>query len=222
MLEIKNITKYYKHSVTGEPAVNKVSLKVYGGEFLTIVGPSGSGKSTLLSILAGLLKPSEGEVYYNKEEIINKNSKITKTTAGISFMMQGQSLLSNFTVLDNLYYPIYLSGNKGNYKNRAEEVLRLVGLTETILSYPGRLSGGESRRIALARALMLRPQVLIADEPTSNLDQENVRRVIDLFKAINDDGTTVLVSTHDESFLKLSDSIYKMNKGIMEPISKIA
>lgn len=222
MLELKNITKHYKHSATGEAAVNNVSLKIYEGEFLTIIGPSGSGKSTLLSIIAGLLKPSGGVVYYNSEEIVNENLKKASTAAGISFLMQGQSLLSNFTVEDNLYYPIYLSGNKGNYRERAEEVLKLVGLLEAMNSYPARLSGGEIRRAAIARALMLKPQILIADEPTSNLDRENASKVMELFKAINDDGTTVVISTHDESFLTLSDSVYRMNKGILKVVNKIA
>ncbi|WP_033166377.1 ABC transporter ATP-binding protein [Clostridium sp. KNHs205] len=222
MLELKNITKHYKHSATGEAAVNNVSLKIYEGEFLTIIGPSGSGKSTLLSIIAGLLKPSGGVVYYNSGEIVNENLKKASTAAGISFLMQGQSLLSNFTVEDNLYYPIYLSGNKGNYRERAEEVLKLVGLLEAMNSYPARLSGGEIRRAAIARALMLKPQILIADEPTSNLDRENASKVMELFKAINDDGTTVVISTHDESFLTLSDSVYRMNKGILKVVNKIA
>lgn len=222
MLELKNITKHYKHSATGEAAVNNVSLKIYEGEFLTIIGPSGSGKSTLLSIIAGLLKPSDGVVYYNSGEIVNENLKKASTAAGISFLMQGQSLLSNFTVEDNLYYPIYLSGNKGNYRERAEEVLKLVGLLEAMNSYPARLSGGEIRRAAIARALMLKPQILIADEPTSNLDRENASKVMELFKAINDDGTTVVISTHDESFLTLSDSVYRMNKGILKDVNKIA
>jgi ABC-type lipoprotein export system ATPase subunit len=222
MLELKNITKHYKHSATGEAAVNNVSLKIYEGEFLTIIGPSGSGKSTLLSIIAGLLKPSGGVVYYNSGEIVNENLKKASTAAGISFLMQGQSLLSNFTVEDNLYYPIYLSGNKGNYRERAEEVLKLVGLLEAMNSYPARLSGGEIRRVAIARALMLKPQILIADEPTSNLDRENASKVMELFKAINDDGTTVVISTHDESFLTLSDSVYRMNKGILKVVNKIA
>ncbi len=222
MLELKNITKHYKHSATGEAAVNNVSLKIYEGEFLTIIGPSGSGKSTLLSIIAGLLKPSGGVVYHNSGEIVNENLKKASTAAGISFLMQGQSLLSNFTVEDNLYYPIYLSGNKGNYRERAEEVLKLVGLLEAMNSYPARLSGGEIRRAAIARALMLKPQILIADEPTSNLDRENASKVMELFKAINDEGTTVVISTHDESFLTLSDSVYRMNKGILKVVNKIA
>ncbi len=222
MLELKNITKHYKHSATGEAAVNNVSLKIYEGEFLTIIGPSGSGKSTLLSIIAGLLKPSGGVVYHNSGEIVIDNLKKASTAAGISFLMQGQSLLSNFTVEDNLYYPIYLSGNKGNYRERAEEVLKLVGLLEAMNSYPARLSGGEIRRAAIARALMLKPQILIADEPTSNLDRENASKVMELFKAINDDGTTVVISTHDESFLTLSDSVYRMNKGILKVVNKIA
>jgi len=222
MLELKNITKHYKHSATGEAAVNNVSLKIYEGEFLTIIGPSGSGKSTLLSIIAGLLKPSGGVVYHNSGEIVNDNLKKASTAAGISFLMQGQSLLSNFTVEDNLYYPIYLSGNKGNYRERAEEVLKLVGLLEAMNSYSARLSGGEIRRAAIARALMLKPQILIADEPTSNLDRENASKVMELFKAINDEGTTVVISTHDESFLTLSDSVYRMNKGILKVVNKIA
>ncbi|WOO36955.1 ABC transporter ATP-binding protein [Anaerocolumna sp. AGMB13020] len=220
MLELKNITKQYKHSAAGEAAVNNVSLKIYEGEFLTILGPSGSGKSTLLSIIAGLLKPSHGMVHYNSTDIVNnrKNS----TDARISYLMQGQSLLANFTVEDNLYYPVYLSGKKGNYRDRAEEVLKLVGLMEVMNFYPARLSGGENRRAAIARALMLKPQILIADEPTSSLDRENAVKVMELFKAINNEGTTIVISTHDESFLSLSDSVYRMNKGILKPVIKIA
>lgn len=205
MLELKNISKYYKHSVNTFPAVDHVNLLVKKQDFIAVTGPSGSGKSTLFHIMTGLLRPSEGSIFLD-----GTPSFLTRQ---ISFIMQGQNLLTNFTVEDNLYFPLYLAGIRGNYRSRAEEVLELTGLSNTILSYPDRLSGGELRRISIARALMNKPGILIADEPTSNLDTENAIKVMELFKTINEEGTAIVISTHDERFLPYGKSIYRMDRG---------
>lgn len=218
MLELKNITKQYKHSAKDYPAVNQVSLKVANGEFLTIIGPSGSGKSTLLSIIAGLQKPSAGTVEFEGDSKIEQRKKHHRSIPDISFIMQGQNLLSNLTVEENLYLPFYLAGRKSNYEDRAKKVLMQVGLSEVMYSYPGSLSGGELRRVAIARALMGDSRLLIADEPTSNLDSENAVIVMDLLHRINEGGKTVLISTHDERFIPSSTSIYKMDKGVLTTI----
>lgn len=205
MLELKNISKYYKHSVNTFPAVDHVNLLVKKQDFIAVTGPSGSGKSTLFHIMTGLLRPSEGSIFLD-----GTPSFLTRQ---ISFIMQGQNLLTNFTVEDNLYFPLYLAGIRGNYRSRAKEVLELTGLGNTILSYPDRLSGGELRRISIARALMNKPGTLIADEPTSNLDTENAVKVMELFKTINEEGTAIVISTHDERFLPYGKSIYRMDRG---------
>ncbi|SHO45958.1 ABC transporter ATP-binding protein [Anaerocolumna xylanovorans] len=205
MLELKDITKYYKHSVNTFPAVDHANLLVKKQDFIAVTGPSGSGKSTLFHIMTGLLRPSEGSIFLD-----GTPSFLTRQ---ISFIMQGQNLLTNFTIEDNLYFPLYLAGIKGNYRLRAKEVLELVGLTNTIASYPDRLSGGELRRISIARALMNNPGIIIADEPTSNLDTDNAIKVMELFKTINEEGTAIVISTHDERFLPYSKSIYRMDRG---------
>lgn len=213
MLELQNITKYYKHSVNSNPAVNHVNLLVKEKDFISVIGPSGSGKSTLFHIITGLLKPSEGIVALDGRELAALKKKNTFLAEQISFIMQGQNLLTNFTVEDNLYFPLYLAGKKGNYRERVREVLELVGLYGAVSSYPDRLSGGELRRIAIARALIQKPRILIADEPTSNLDTANAIKVMELFRKINEEGTALLISTHDERFLPYSKSIYRMEMG---------
>lgn len=212
MLEVRKISKYYKYSVNAYPALNQVELIINEQDFAAVTGPSGSGKSTLFHTIAGLLKPSEGSVVLDGIEIVS-GAKAPIRTKEISFIMQGQNLLSNFTIEDNLYFPLYLAGIRGDYYQRAVEVLAMVGLENVLFSYPSRLSGGELRRIAIARALMLKPKLLLADEPTSNLDTENAFKVMELFRNINEEGTAVLISTHDEKVLPFCKSIYRMEKG---------
>lgn len=215
LLSLNHLSKKYKRGEEGFYAVDHVNLEVKKGEFISIIGHSGSGKSTLLNMITGLLKPDEGSIRIDGESLLasNKHSMDLYRNRRIGYVMQGQNLLNNFTILDNLCLSHYLTKGKGDIRERAEEMLKLVGLAYTKETYPSQLSGGELRRISIARALILDPVLLIADEPTSNLDPENADKIRELFQAIHKAGTSLLVSTHDMEFMDYSNRIYRMEKG---------
>lgn len=217
ILEIKNLRKEYKRKNEMFLAVNDVNLSISKGEFVSIVGHSGCGKSTLLNMVAGLLKPTSGEIFIDGNEIFEKSEKelalLRNETVG--YVLQGQNLLSNFTILDNICMPAYLSPRKKVVKARALELLEEVGLKGMEEEYPSNLSGGELRRASIIRGLINNPKILIADEPTSNLDPENSRMIMRFFKEISAKGTTVLISTHDMEFLDYTKKTYEMEKAIL-------
>ncbi|MCB2289927.1 ABC transporter ATP-binding protein [Clostridium sp. CS001] len=218
ILEIRNLRKEYKRKNEMFLAVNDVNLSISKGEFVSIVGHSGCGKSTLLNMVAGLLRPTDGEILIHGSDVSEKNEKELALLRNetIGYILQGQNLLSNFTILDNICMPAYLSPRKKIVKVKALELLEEVGLKGMDGEYPANLSGGELRRVSIIRALINSPEILIADEPTSNLDPENSKMVMKLFKEISDKGTTVLISTHDLEFLDYTHKNYEMKKGILK------
>lgn len=214
-LEIRNLTKIYKRGTSSFNAVEDVNFKLSSGEFVSIVGCSGSGKSTLLNLVAGLLKPSSGEVLLDGENILrytdNKQSYLRNSTIG--YIPQGQSTLANLNVLDNVRVPFYFFKREGKEKQRAEELLEQMGISHLKNAYPNSLSGGEIRRVVIARALMNQPELLVADEPTSDLDTENTIEIMTLFRKIADEGTAVLLVTHDIETTLYGDEVYVMEAG---------
>ncbi|GCD10888.1 ABC transporter ATP-binding protein [Clostridium tagluense] len=218
ILEIKNLSKEYKRKDEIFLAVNDVNLSISEGEFASIVGPSGCGKSTLLNMVAGLLKPTSGEVFIDGSEIFgkNKNELALLRNEKIGYVLQGQNLLSNFTILDNVCMPAYLSTRKKTVKDRAMELLEEVGLKGMEEEYPARLSSGELRRVSIIRGLINNPKIIIADEPTSNLDPENSKMIMKFFKEISSKGTTILISTHNIGLLDYTQKTYEMEKGILK------
>ena len=218
ILQVKNLSKEYKRKNEIFLAVNNVNLSISQGEFACIVGPSGCGKSTLLNMVAGLLKPASGKISIDGSEIFekSKNELALLRNETIGYVLQGQNLLSNFTILDNICMPAYLSPKKRMVKARAMELLEEVGLKGMEEEYPARLSGGELRRVSIIRGLINNPQILIADEPTSNLDPENAKMVMKFFKEISSNGTTILISTHNLGFLDYTQKTYEMEKGILK------
>lgn len=218
ILEIKNLRKEYKRKNELFLAVNDVNLSISEGEFVSVVGHSGCGKSTLLNMIAGLMKPTSGEIFIDGNEIFKKSAKELALLRNetIGYILQGQNILSNFTVLDNICMPAYLSPRKKVVKARALELLEEVGLKGMEDEYPSNLSGGELRRVSIIRGLINNPKILIADEPTSNLDPENSRMIMRFFKEISAKGTTVLISTHDMEFLDYTQKTYEMKKGILK------
>ncbi|MCB2298542.1 ABC transporter ATP-binding protein [Clostridium tagluense] len=218
ILEIKNLSKEYKRKDEIFLAVNGVNLSISEGEFACIVGPSGCGKSTLLNMVAGLLKPTSGEVFIDGSEIFgkSKNELALLRNEKIGYVLQGQNLLSNFTILDNICMPAYLSTRKKTVKARAMELLEEVGLKGMEEEYPARLSGGELRRVSIIRGLINNPKIIIADEPTSNLDPENSKMIMKFFKEISSKGTTILISTHNIGLLDYTQKTYEMEKGILK------
>ncbi len=216
-LEIRNLRKDYIRGETTFSAVKDVNLEVNGGDFISVIGHSGSGKSTLLNLIAGLLLPTSGEILLDGESVIissdDKASGLRNTVIG--HIPQGQSLLSNLTVFDNVRLPFYLSEREGDPSDQVHELLTGLGIGSLAGSYPNSLSGGEARRVAIARALINKPAILLADEPTSDLDAENTDEIMLLFKRIAKEGTAVIMVTHDQRTLNAVDRSYTMEDGIL-------
>ena len=217
-IEVKNLVKEYQRGKHGFDAVSDVSFTIEQGEFVCIVGHSGCGKSTLLNMLTGLLKPSSGEIRMDGSDIGTWKDRdladLRNTTIG--YVLQGQGLLPNLTIWDNICLPASLSRKKKGVSEEVFRLLREVGLEDKKDSYPSALSGGEIRRAAIVRAMGNGPEVIIADEPTSSLDPENAKKVMELFKQISRGGTTVIVSTHDMEFLEYADRVFRMKSGKLE------
>lgn len=218
MIEVKNLTKKFTRNSTEFDAVHDVSLEVNDGEFAAIIGHSGSGKTTLFNMIAGLISPTSGEILIDGSEITNmeENEKAIFRNHNMGYVLQGQSLLNNFTILDNICMPAYLSQDIDNFKERALELLKEIGLEEFANEYPSNLSGGEIRRVSIVRAMINNPKIIVADEPTSNLDPENSHKVMQMLKDISKKGTTVLLSTHELEYLSYVDTVLKMDHGILE------
>jgi putative ABC transport system ATP-binding protein len=219
LLEFKELTKEYRRGGRAFNAVNRVSLSVEPGDFISIAGRSGSGKTTLLNMGAGLLKPSEGSVLFEGHDIHRLKDKEISFLRNekIGYVPQGQSLLSNFNVLDNVCIPWFLFKREGDPEGRAFILLEKVGISHLAASYPRELSGGEMRRAAIARSLINQPRILIADEPTGDLDVETTAEIMGLFKAIAEEGTAVLIVTHELDTLEYGNKTYSMNAGNLSP-----
>ena len=218
MIQVEHVTKQFTRNDRDFDAVHDVSLEVKKGEFAAITGHSGSGKTTLFNMMAGLTAPLSGKIYIGGSEItgMKENEKAVFRSQNMGYVLQGQSLLNNFTILDNICMPAYLSSQVKEFKERAMELLRQIGLEEFAGECPANLSGGEIRRVAIVRAMLNQPKVILADEPTSNLDPENSHKVMQMLKDISRSGTTVVLSTHELEYLSYVDRVFKMNRGKME------
>ncbi|MDR1470656.1 MAG: ABC transporter ATP-binding protein [Spirochaetaceae bacterium] len=225
LLELRELSKEYKRGGRAFNAVDHASLSVEPGDFISIIGRSGSGKSTLLNMSAGLLRPTQGTVFFGGKDIYQLNDKEISwfRNEKIGYVPQGQSLLSNFTVLENVCIPWFLFKREGDAEGRAFLLLEKVGISHLAASYPKELSGGEMRRAAIARALINEPGLLIADEPTSDLDVETTADIMTLFGAIAREGTfnrtnnqtAVLIVTHELDTLSYGNKTYTMDSGAL-------
>ena len=202
-------------------AVQKTDFTLEAGKLCVIMGRSGSGKSTFLNMLAGLLEPSEGRVMLDNTDIYAMDDKSLSRmrNKNIGVIPQGQTALSSLTVLENVKLP-YLLYNKPSEKidKYAAELIETVGISTLGNSYPNELSGGENRRLAIARALLMQPGILLADEPTGDLDDENTKKVLELLKNAAQNGTAVLLVTHENDAANFADSLYKMDGGVLSQI----
>ncbi|MBS2963163.1 ABC transporter ATP-binding protein [Actinocrinis puniceicyclus] len=197
LIELHQVTKTYQD---GPSAVDEVSFSVRRGEAVAILGPSGSGKSTLLNLVAGLDRPTRGTVTVDGLRVdgLSEAGAAKYRRARIGMVFQFFNLLDDLTVLDNVLLPAQLAGlPRALSRTRAHQLLETLGIAEHAHAYPGRLSGGERQRAAVARALINRPALLLADEPTGALDTASGREVRDLLTQLNQDGQTVLLVTHD-------------------------
>ncbi len=223
MISVKNVQKIYKRGSRDVYAVNDVSFDVNGGDFVNIIGRSGSGKSTLMNMLAGTITPTSGTISINGENLADKNdlkmSEMRNEVLG--FIPQGTATLPNLNVLDNVMLPFFMFKKDGDPFGRAQYLLDMLGIGDLAKAYPKELSGGEQRRTLIARALMNDPQILLADEPTGDLDVENTREVMETFAKINETGTTVVIISHELDTLSYGKSIYTMIEGKIYEGNKI-
>ena len=216
-LEIRNLSRMFLCGGREFYALKNVNLTVRQGDLVSIVGRSGSGKSTLLNLIAGLLAPTEGDVLWNAKKI----SRLADEEASrlrneqIGYVMQGNSALANLTVWENVCLPWQLYPREGRVGKHAEKLLERVGIAHLRDAYPARLSGGEIKRMSIARALINQPGLLLADEPTGDLDKENTEEIMKLFRELADQGTTVLVVTHESDTLRYGDKTYSMEQGML-------
>ncbi len=221
MIEVKDLKKVFKSGDTDVTAVNNISLKVNDGQFASIVGKSGSGKSTLLSILGALDKPTSGNILVGKKDITKLHDRALTKYRGqkIGFVFQNYNLIPNLTAIENVMLPMEFTGlPKKKRSERAKHLLDQVGLVgDKQKRKPGRLSGGEQQRVAIARALANKPQLILADEPTGNLDSQTGKMIFDLLHNLaRTENTTIIAVTHDLSIAGKTDVTFKLNDGKLE------
>lgn len=216
-LELKNITKVYGEKVKTK-VLNNTDLTINEGEFVSIIGQSGSGKSTLLNIMGTLSKGSSGTLYINgiNVEGMNKNELANLRNSELGFIFQFHYLLPEFTVLENILMPYSISGKKVNKEilERAKELIDLVGLTKVKNNMATDLSGGQQQRAAIARALINNPKIILADEPTGNLDSNTTNEIYNLLRDINKKyNTTFVIITHDNRIAEKADRVIEVLDG---------
>lgn len=215
ILQVEGLTKRFTRGKTGFYAVDDIDLIANQSDFISIIGRSGSGKSTLLNMIAGLLTPTSGSIIIHGKEtslLSDKEKSYLRNTA-IGYIAQGQSTLSNLSVIDNVRLPYYLSKRLGDPTDQALKLLEEVGISHLASEYPSHLSGGELRRVSIARALINSPSIIIADEPTSDLDKETTCEIMRLFQRIAQNGTIVLMVTHELDTTAYGNQVYKMDAG---------
>ena len=204
MIKVKNLTHYYNN----DKALENINLEINKGEFVCLVGESGSGKSTLLSIVSTLLKPTKGELFF--ENLNYKNIKdiddFRKTNIG--FIFQFHYLINYLTVKEN----IKLANEKAT-ENEIHNLLKILRIDNLSNKYPNEISGGQRQRVAIARALINKPKVIIADEPTGNLDSKNSLNVFEIFKKLSQEQVTIIVATHDKNLAQIANKIYEVKDG---------
>ena len=218
MIEIKSLTKNY--SIDGQifKAVDKVSLSISKGEMVAIVGHSGSGKTTLLNLIGGLTRPDAGQVLIDNIDIwsMDDRGRSAFRNRNISFIYQFASLIPTLTALENIMLPTAFGKFTNDVQDHAERLLSLVGLKEKSNAYPSHLSGGQQRRVAIARAFINRPDTVLADEPTGDLDEETENEVMELFKNINKENiTTFLIVTHNKEIALQTARQLSMSSGVL-------
>ena len=215
MIKLEHVSKSY---TAGIPALNDVSLDIEEGEFVFIVGDSGSGKSTLIKLLLKELEPTEGTITINNKKLNKiKRRQIPKFRRNIGVVFQDFRLLKDRNIYDNVAFAQKVIGESNrSIKKNVPSMLSMVGLAAKYRSYPRQLSGGEQQRVAIARALINEPKILLADEPTGNLDNHNAWEIMKLLEEINSRGTTVVVVTHNLEIVKaMNKRVITMKKGVV-------
>ena len=217
VINCSNISRVFSSDAEDLAILKSINLSIFRGDSVSISGPSGCGKSTLLSIIGGLDKPSGGNLTVGGWNLVDsrENDLSEFRSRVLGFVFQFHYLLKDFTALENTMLPAYMiHGNKKNAERKALELLELVGLSSRVHHVPAKLSGGERQRVAIARALINSPAILLADEPTGNLDESNAKAIEEiLFNLTNMTGTTMVVVTHDPRIAQRASRKFKMHEG---------
>ena len=216
MIKLTNLSRVFRTQDVETTALNNINLHVNEGEFLAIMGPSGCGKSTLLSILGMLDSPSAGSFEFLGEDIAGFGEKqlAALRKASIGFVFQSFNLIDELTVFENVELPLqYQNISKSERKQRVEEILKRVAIDHRADHLPQQLSGGQQQRVAVARALVINPKLILADEPTGNLDSKNGDEVMAVLRELNREGTTVIVVTHSEKEGNYADRLVRLLDG---------
>lgn len=216
IISMQGINKVYRTQEVETLALENVNMEVEKGEFLSVMGPSGCGKSTMLNIMGLLDNPTNGSVFVNDINTTQMNdsqlSEFRNHTLG--FIFQSFHLINSLSVIDNVELPLlYRKSSASERTNRAKEVLERVGLSHRTKHFPSQLSGGQCQRVAIARALVGNPQIILADEPTGNLDSRMGNEIMDLLFKLNEEGTTIVMVTHDEHIAKTTKRIVRFFDG---------
>jgi putative ABC transport system ATP-binding protein len=224
VIELQDVTRVYKIGEVETHALRGVTLSVEDGEFTAIVGPSGSGKTTLLQLLGCLDRPTNGTVRLEGQDVsqLNANQRADLRKGTIGFVFQFFALIPGLTAYENIELPLLLTGEKANVRReRVNELLKAVGLSERARHRPDQMSGGEQQRVAIARALATYPVLVLADEPTANLDTENGHQVMEIMQRLNQEtGTTFLFATHDPRVIPFARRVVTLRDGQVSENSK--
>lgn len=216
VIRLENVWKHYRVGESVVKALDEVELTVRRGEYVAIMGPSGSGKSTMMNILGCLDTPTGGHYYLGGTDVsgMDDDSLSEVRNREIGFVFQSFNLLPRYSALENVELPLLYAGvSKAERVRRAREELRRVGLAERMAHRPSELSGGQRQRVAIARALVVRPSIILADEPTGNLDTNTSLEIMDLFEEIHTGGNTVIMVTHEEDIARYAQRIVRLRDG---------
>jgi putative ABC transport system ATP-binding protein len=227
MIKTENLSKVFRSEEVETRALHEVNLHVKDGEFVAIMGPSGCGKSTLLNIIGMLDNPSQGSYQFNGDEVgsLKENQRTQKRKGNIGFVFQSFNLIDELTVYENVELPlIYLKISAKERKRRVKEVLERMKMGHRTKHFPQQLSGGQQQRVAIARAVVANPKLILADEPTGNLDSKNGREVMNLLTELNQEGTTIVMVTHSDRDSQYSHRIINLFDGkiVTESINEVA
>ncbi|ETK07429.1 phosphonate ABC transporter ATP-binding protein [Tannerella sp. oral taxon BU063 isolate Cell 6/7/9] len=216
MIKVENLTKYFETEEIQTIALNKVSLEVADGEFVAIMGPSGCGKSTLLNILGLLDNPTEGHYYLDGREVghLREKERTEVRKGQIGFVFQSFNLIDELNVFENVELPLtYLGIKASERKERVQNILKRMSISHRGRHFPQQLSGGQQQRVAIARAVVANPKLILADEPTGNLDSKNGLEVIRLLNDLHDEGTTIVMVTHSQHDAGFANRIINLFDG---------
>ena len=224
LIELKNVKKWYEMGETVIKAVDGISLKIEKGDFVAIMGPSGSGKSTAMNLIGSLDITTTGDIFLDSRNIEHLDESQLAQLRGrkIGFIFQSFNLIPNLTAKENVMLPMLFQNTpKENREQKADELLKLVELENRAGHYPNELSGGQQQRVAIARALANDPEVILADEPTGNLDTKTGKKVMDFLEELHKKGKTIILITHDQNLaLSHAKKIYWLKDGTVEKVTE--